>query len=279
MIILNKKNRTTTSIKFGNGIPYISFNALEQTGMVVNAFSTRQGGVSVGCLESMNLGFNRGDLDENVLKNHKIFAKAVGFPYENIVTTNQTHTTNVRVVTKEDCGKGITKDRDYSDVDGLITNVPGIVLTTYYADCVPLYILDPVNKAIGLSHSGWKGTVKRIGDNTLKLMNENYGTNPKDVICCIGPSICQDCYEISEGVANEFINEFGKNNKILYNKGNGKYQLNLWESVKQVFLDAGVEYDNIYTTDICTCCNKDELFSHRGHHGKRGNLAAFLMLK
>lgn len=279
MIILNKKNRTTTSIKFGNGIPYISFNALEQTGMVVNAFSTRQGGVSVGCLESMNLGFNRGDLDENVLKNHKIFAKAVGFPYENIVTTNQTHTTNVRVVTKEDCGKGIAKDRDYSDVDGLITNIPGIVLATYYADCVPLYILDPVNKAIGLSHSGWKGTVKRIGDNTLKLMNENYGTNPKDVICCIGPSICQDCYEISEDVANEFINEFGKNNKILYNKGNGKYQLNLWESVKQVFLDAGVEYDNIYTTDICTCCNKDELFSHRGHHGKRGNLAAFLMLK
>lgn len=279
MIILNKKNRTTTSIKFGNGIPYISFNALEQTGMVVNAFSTRQGGVSVGCLESMNLGFNRGDLDENVLKNHKIFAKAVGFPYENIVTTNQTHTTNVRVVTKEDYGKGITKDRDYSDVDGLITNVPGIVLATYYADCVPLYILDPVNKAIGLSHSGWKGTVNRIGENTLKLMNENYGTNPKDVICCIGPSICQDCYEISEDVANEFINEFGKNNKILYNKGNGKYQLNLWESVKQVFLDAGVEYDNIYTTDICTCCNKDELFSHRGHHGKRGNLAAFLMLK
>lgn len=279
MIILNKKNRTTTSIKFGDGIPYISFNALEQTGMVVNAFSTRQGGVSVGCLESMNLGFDRGDLDENVLKNHKIFAKAVGFPYENIVTTNQTHTTNVRVVTKEDCGKGITKDRDYSDVDGLITNVPGIVLTTYYADCVPLYILDPVNKAIGLSHSGWKGTVNRIGENTLKLMNENYGTNPKDVICCIGPSICQDCYEISEDVANEFINEFGKNNKILYNKGNGKYRLNLWESVKQVFLDAGVEYDNIYTTDICTCCNKDELFSHRGHHGKRGNLAAFLMLK
>ena len=279
MIILNKKNRTTTSIKFGNGIPYISFNALEQTGMVVNAFSTRQGGVSVGCLESMNLGFNRGDLDENVLKNHKIFAKAVGFPYENIVTTNQTHTTNVRVVTKEDCGKGIAKDRDYSDVEGLITNIPGIVLATYYADCVPLYILDPVNKAIGLSHSGWKGTVNRIGENTLKLMNENYGTNPKDVICCIGPSICQDCYEISEDVANEFINEFGKNNKILYNKGNGKYQLNLWESVKQVFLDAGVEYDNIYTTDICTCCNKDELFSHRGHHGKRGNLAAFLMLK
>ena len=227
----------------------------------------------------MNLGFDRGDLDENVLKNHKIFAKAVGFPYENIVTTNQTHTTNVRVVTKEDCGKGIAKDRDYSDVDGLITNIPGIVLATYYADCVPLYILDPINKAIGLSHSGWKGTVKRIGDNTLKLMNENYGTNPKDVICCIGPSICQDCYEISEDVANEFINEFGKNNKILYNKGNGKYQLNLWESVKQVFLDAGVEYDNIYTTDICTCCNKDELFSHRGHHGKRGNLAAFLMLK
>lgn len=123
MIILNKKNRTTTSIKFGNGIPYISFNALEQTGMVVNAFSTRQGGVSVGRLESMNLGFNRGDLDENVLKNHKIFAKAVGFPYENIVTTNQTHTTNVRVVTKEDCGKGITKYNTDGTCDGVIVKM------------------------------------------------------------------------------------------------------------------------------------------------------------
>ena len=279
MIILNKKNRTTTSIKFGNGIPYISFNALEQTGMVVNAFSTRQGGVSVGCLESMNLGFNRGDLDENVLKNHKIFAKAVGFPYENIVTTNQTHTTNVRVVTKEDCGKGIAKDRDYSDVDGLITNIPGIVLATYYADCVPLYILDPINKAIGLSHSGWKGTVNRIGENTLKLMNENYGTNPKDVICCIGPSICQDCYEISEDVANEFINEFGKNNKILYNKGNGKYQLNLWKANEWILLNSCILPEHLAVTNLCTCCNSDLLFSHRASHGKRGTLAAFLALK
>lgn len=279
MIILNKKNRSVTSIKFGNNIPYISFDALEKTGLVVNVFTTRQGGVSEGCLSKLNLGFARGDLDDNVLENHKIIAKAVGFDYENIVTTNQTHTTNIRVVTKKDCGKGITKERDYSDIDGLITNEPGVVLATYYADCVPLYILDRKNKAIGLAHSGWKGTVGRIGRHTLELMKENYGTNVEDVICCVGPSICQECYEVSEDVAIQFINEFGKNDNILYNKGNGKYQLNLWESVRQVFLDAGVNYNNIYITDICTCCNTDEMFSHRGHQGKRGNMAAFLMLK
>lgn len=279
MIILNKINRSVTSIKFGNNIPYISFNALEKTGLVVNAFTTRQGGVSEGYLSKLNLGFGRGDLDENVLINHKMIADAIGFCYENIVTTNQTHTTNVRVVTKKDCGKGITKERDYHDIDGLITNEPGVVLATYYADCVPLYILDTKNRAIGLAHSGWKGTVNRIGRQTLELMKENYGTKAEDVICCVGPSICQNCYEISEDVAVRFIDEFGENGNILYSKGNGKYQLNLWESVRQVFLDAGVPYNNIYITDICTCCNTDEMFSHRGHCGKRGNMAAFLMLK
>lgn len=87
---------------------------------------------------------------------------------ERMVLSYQTHTTNVRLVTEEDAGKGIVKERDYEDVDGLITNVPGITLVTFYADCVPLYFLDPIHRAIGLSHSGWRGTVKRMGEVTVK---------------------------------------------------------------------------------------------------------------
>ena len=232
-------------------------------------------------LSTLNLGFGRGESDENVLENHRRIAESIGFDYKKIVTSNQTHTTNIRVVTEEDAGKGIVIPRDYSDIDGLITNVPGLPLATYYADCVPVFFLDPVKKAIGLSHSGWRGTVGRIGAKTVKLMHDSYGSSPEDIICCIGPSICVNCYEVSEDVAEEFIKAFGEKNcseGILFPKSGGKYQLDLWEAVKCALLDAGVQEKNIHVTDICTCCNKDLLYSHRGLHGRRGSLAAFMML-
>lgn len=172
-IKLNKESGSTTRINFNNGVPYISYRILDDIPWLKNAVSTRLGGVSKDYLASMNLGFNRGDLDENVIRNHEIFANVIGVNPKNIVTGNQTHTTNVKVVTKDDCGKGIYRDRNYTDIDGLITNEKGIVLATYYADCVPLLIVDTKNKAIGLSHSGWRGTVGKIGKVTIEKM-ENF---------------------------------------------------------------------------------------------------------
>ena len=278
-IQLNKESGSTTRINFNNGVPYISYRILDDIPWLKNAVSTRLGGVSKDYLASMNLGFNRGDLDENVIRNDEIFANAIGVNPKNIVTGNQTHTTNVKVVTKDDCGKGIYRDRNYTDIDGLITNEKGIVLATYYADCVPLLIVDTKNKAIGLSHSGWRGTVGKIGKVTIEKMGELYGTKPEDIVACIGPSICQKCYEISEEVAVQFKEAFPDNIKeILINKGNGKYQLDLWECNRINFKEAGVLPENIKVTDICTCHNTDVLFSHRGHNGKRGNLGAFLSI-
>lgn len=281
-IKLNKANQNnSTKLNIGeNNVPFISFKKLDDTGLVVNGFSTRLGGVSKGHLSSMNLGYNRGEPDENVTKNHEIFATALGVDYKNIVTTNQTHTTNVRIVTEKDKGKGIITPRDYHDIDGLITGEPNIVLATYYADCVPLYFLDTKNKVIGLSHSGWRGTVNRMGKVTIEAMINHFNSSPKDIIACIGPSICQNCYEVSEDVALEFAGEFkGHEDEILINKGNGKYLLSLWNANKIVLTEAGITDENLAVTDLCTCCNKDVLFSHRGHNGLRGNLAAFLMLK
>lgn len=278
-IQLNKESGSTTRINFNNGVPYISYRILDDIPWLKNAVSTRLGGVSKGYLASMNLGFNRGDLDENVIRNHEIFANVIGVNPKNIVTGNQTHTTNVKVVTKDDCGKGIYRDRNYKDIDGLITNEKGIVLATYYADCVPLLIVDTKNKAIGLSHSGWRGTVGKIGKVTIEKMGELYGTKPEDIVACIGPSICQKCYEISEEVVVQFKEAFPDNIKeILIDKGNGKYQLDLWECNRINFKEAGVLPENIKVTDICTCHNTDVLFSHRGHNGKRGNLGAFLSI-
>ena len=279
-IKLNRKRRNTTTIKYKNGVPYISYNALEKIPWITHGFSTRAGGVSEGCLSSMNLGHGRNDAEENVIRNHEIIAEAIGFDAHNIVASRQTHTTNVRVVSKEDCGKGVYKERDYDDVDGMITNEKNIVLATYFADCVPLYIVDTKNKAIGLSHSGWRGTVGKIGQVTLEKMNEQYGTKPEDTVVCIGPSICQNCYEISLDVAEEFMKAFPNHKEeILKDKGNDKFLLDLWECNRIIFEEAGVLPKNINLPDLCTCCNSEFLFSHRATNGKRGNLAAFLSLK
>ena len=260
---------------------YLTYPLLESTGIVKHGFSTRVGGVSEGVCSTMNLSFSRGDDENAVRENFRRMANALDVEEDSFVFSQQTHTTNVRKVTLEDKGKGLTRKLDYQDIDGLITNVPGLCLSTFYADCVPLYFVDPVKKAIGLSHSGWRGTVGKIGCVTVQKMQEEYGSNPKDIIAAIGPSICQDCYEVSEDVIVEFQNHFDKKywKELYYKKENGKYQLNLWKANEIVLEEAGVLKEHIAVTNLCTCCNHETLFSHRASKGKRGNLAAFLALK
>ena len=159
-------------IKENKGVTWLTYPAFEQFTDIVHGFSTRLGGVSEGIYASMNLSFTRGDEDAAVHENYRRFAVALGFSEKDIVTSDQTHTANVRIVTDEDRGNGITKPRSYTDVDGMITNVRGLVLATFYADCVPLYFVDPVHHAIGLSHSGWRGTVAKIGAVTIRKMQE-----------------------------------------------------------------------------------------------------------
>lgn len=169
----------------GTELVLLKYPLLEQTGIVGHCFSTRYGGVSEGFLGSMNLSFSRGDKKENVEENFRRITSVLGKGIEDLVFTDQTHTTNVRKVTAADAGCGIVKDRGYTDIDGLITDEPGLVLATFYADCVPLYFVDPVHRAIGLSHSGWRGTAGRMGAVTLAAMERAYGTKPQDVICAI----------------------------------------------------------------------------------------------
>lgn len=264
----------------GTELVLLKYPLLEQTGMVEHCFTTRLGGVSEGMFSSMNLSFSRGDKKEAVEENFRRLAAVLGKETGKFVFTDQTHTVNVRKVTAADAGKGLTRERDYRDVDGLITDEPGLVLSAFFADCVPLYFVDTVHHAIGLSHSGWRGTVRRMGAVTLEAMETAYGTQPKDVICAIGPSICQGCYEVSEDVAEEFAKEFpGREREILADKGEGKYRLDLWRANTLVLKSAGVLPEHIAMTDICTCCNGKLLFSHRASHGKRGNLGAFLTIK
>ena len=264
------------------GVPYLSFKALEDTGMVINGFSTRLGGASKGRFATMNFSYSRKDDPADVLENFTRMADTLGVERDRMVVSYQTHTTNVRRVTREDEGKGVIRERDYRNVDGLITDIPGITLVTFYADCVPLYLVDPVHHAIGLSHSGWRGTVRRMGQVTMDAMKEAFGTRPEDVTACIGPSICRDCFEVGEEVAEAFADAFDpKYRDALYraNAKPGKYQLDLWKANEIIFQEAGVPKEQIHTTNICTMCNSDYLFSHRRVGEERGNLAAFLSIR
>lgn len=277
-------------------VDYLTFPILSAQPGIVHAFSTRRGGVSEGIYASMNLSFTRGDDTENVQENYRRMAQVLHMDVSQMVCTYQTHTTNIRRVQREDGGKGILFERGYTDVDGLVTDEKDLCLVCFFADCVPLYFVDTEQGAIGLAHSGWRGTVNGMGRCMVERMRREFGTRPEHLLVAIGPSICQDCYEISEEVAEAFrqmeanlehrdrlLNELQE--KSAYPQGHilkqgreaGKYQLDLWLANLLILQEAGVPLSNIQVTDVCTCCNSEYLFSHRASQGKRGNLAAFLM--
>ncbi len=259
-------------------VPYYSFPSFEQIPFVRHGFSTRLGGVSEGIYASMNLSFTRGDTQEAVLENFRRFCTAIGTDANDVVISAQEHHTVVLPVTKADCGRGITRERGYTDVDGLMTNEAGVVLCTQYADCVPLFFVDPVRRVVATSHSGWKGTVAQIGAVTVRRMTEVYGCDPKDILCGIAPSIGPCCFEVDTPVYDEFAKLPFADEEILHNDGNGKYHINLWEVNRRILLSAGVLPEHITVTDLCTKCHADVFWSHRVTGGERGSLAAFISL-
>ena len=262
-----------------DNLEYIKFPKLEECGAVNHVFSTRHGGVSTGDAASMNLSFSKDTDPENVIKNFSILCSAVDIETKGLVLSHQTHTNNVKTVTKADCGTGFNRP-SFCDVDGMVTGEPGVALVTQYADCTPLLFCDPVKKVIANSHSGWRGTAKLIGKVTVEKMVNEFGCNAKDIIAAIGPSICKNCYEVDDIVFKEFKKiDFLKLDTVFLNKGNGKYQLDLAEANRQILINAGVLPQNIDISDICTCCNSADMHSHRATNGKRGNLAAIIELK
>lgn len=262
-----------------DSIPYLTYNSLSEINFINHAFSTRLGGVSTGEFDSMNLAFNRGDNPDNVTENYKRLCKSAGFDYKSLVASSQDHNTFVRSVTVEDKGVGIYKPRDIKSVDALITNEKGITLVTYYADCTPLFFVDTKNRAIGLAHAGWRGTVGRIGEKVVKKMSELYGTKPSDIVAAIGPAISVCCYEVDLPCAENFFKlENLDSSKFVFPKKNGKFMIDLLETNRQILVNCGVNHQNITLSDICTNCHSDLLWSHRATKGHRGTMSAFMSL-
>ncbi len=269
-----RDGKRSTTFQSINGVTFLTYDLLSLAGLK-HGMSTRLGGVSEGYLGSMNVSFSRGDLYENVRENLRRFSEAVGFDSEKIVFSDQVHKTHIHRAELSDAGKVACRD-----TDGLITNVRGLPLFTFYADCVPLLFFDPVHQAIGMAHSGWKGTVGKIGSVMIGRLKEEYGSRPQDLLIAIGPSICQSCYEVDEPLLREFLAAFGEEARKWFrpSKEPDHYLLDLAEACRYTLISSGAVEENIAMPDLCTCCNPKLLFSHRASGGKRGNLGVVMVL-
>lgn len=244
---------------------------------IEHAFSTRLGGVSEGEFAAMNLGYNRGDSDENVEENYRRFLAAAGFPEDSPVCGCQVHKTDIRRVDGSHRGLGIWRPNDCDSADGLCTNVPGVTLVVYAADCVPIYFFDPEHQAIGLAHAGWRGTAAGMAGVMVRRLEQEFGTRPQALLAAIGPSICRDCFEVDEPVAEVFQALPGWE-KFVTGPEHEKYHVDLWECCRQTLLDSGVLAEHITLGNVCTMEESSLLFSHRKTRGRRGSNAAMLAL-
>ncbi|HWI54859.1 MAG TPA: peptidoglycan editing factor PgeF [Desulfobacteria bacterium] len=253
--------------------------SFKETGLVEHGFSTRIGGVGKEPYDTLNLALHVGDEPADVIENRNRACELFDVDISRIVTCQQVHGTNIEAVTEGAAGLGaISYDEAFPDTDGIITNRPGLLLATFYADCVPLFILDPVKKVVGSIHAGWKGTVAGIGAVALERMTAEYGSNPADCLVGIGPSIGPCCYEVDGPVIDE-LHKFSWWQDVISELGRGLPHLNLWETNRRIMIDAGVQEKNIQIAGVCTCCSQDILFSYRGGQGVTGRMGAFIMLK
>lgn len=270
-------------LEIAENVGVLRFPALEAVKTVNHAFSTRIGGVSKEEFAAMNLGFGRGDPDENVAENYRLFCRAAGFDSESLVTGNQDHHVNIRRIGRAQRGIGVWREKDMESIDGLCTNESGVTLVIYCADCVPLYFVDEKHRAIGLAHAGWRGTAAGMAKVMVERMEQEFGTRPEDLSVAIGPSICRDCFEVDEPVAAEFLKLPQSEHFVaLPEEGaspEGKYHVDLWECNRRFLLAAGVPAERITVGNVCTMCESTLLFSHRKTRGQRGSNCAMLSLR
>ena len=248
-----------------------------------HGFSTRKGGVSKEHLASLNLSFSVEDAKENVLENFRRIGERFGKTPEDFVLSKQSHETKVLKVGRKDRGKGITKDRDYEGIDALITDEKGIILSCFSADCVPILFYDPIHKAVGACHSGWRGTKGKILQNVVEEMRKHFSSNPAEILIAIGPSICKEQYVVSEDLALSFLEDYpdlGEDTASPIQRiSKDKFQLDLWDLNRRIALNCGIKEEHISISGYCTMENPELFFSHRYSQGKRGLQGAFICLQ
>lgn len=270
-----------------NDVVLLKFDRLAEKEGIAHCFTTRVGGVSEGVCDSLNMSFKR-DIDrDKVTENIKRVAVACGVPYESVTMVPQVHAGDVKVITEEDKGRGVSREVFEEGYDAMVTNVKGVTLATIHGDCIPVFLYDEKVGCIGMIHSGWRSTHAKISENAVLMMQKNFGSQPENVVAVIGPGICQNCFEASDDVYDAFREKFGETFTEDVNMcradsvRKGKWYISLPDIVYKTLIDAGVKEENIVKSGICTCCaeNSGKYFSHRREQGKTGAMSGFIMLK
>lgn len=272
-------------------IPYYSFESMDRRGFVGNAFTSKEWypeGVDKDPAFDLKVYYREGEDIDKITEANRKFLSQIGASVDSLVTVNQKHTNNVLVAGASDAGQSLLRDK-FLNTDGIVTNVPGSVLVIDVADCTPVFFADPVKKAVGLAHAGRKGTQLHIDQEVIAAMIREYGSDPSDIIVGIGPSICQECYEVGDDVADEFWEDWSSGFKMGEAAGfaredvmkhmNGKYHINIWEANRLSLIQAGVKPENIEVSGICTRCNKDRFYSFRGDGGIINENAGYIFIK
>ncbi|MDR0268919.1 peptidoglycan editing factor PgeF [Paenibacillus sp.] len=251
-------------------------------------FTGRNGGVGQAPYHTLNCAFHVGDHPEDVIANRKLVAESLGFRLDAWTCGEQVHRAEIAIIDKNRMGAGsLNRESGIQDTDGLLTNVPGVLLASFYADCVPLFFYDPKQGAVGLAHAGWKGTVARIAAKMTERMQEAFGSRCEDILAAIGPSIGSCCYEV-DGKVMSFVHDLEKD--FLGNeersisdwytaKRDGKYMLNLKDMNRHIMIKAGILPTHIECTSYCTSCRNDLFFSYRKDGGTTGRMASWIGLK
>jgi len=262
------------------GVRYFFFPHLEETGLIIHGITTRHQGVSQPPYDSLNLAFHTGDDPEAVRQNRKLVSQAFGFDLADLVSCQQVHGTEVLKIDARYKGCGALEyGNSIADTDGLILVEPGIPIMMCYADCVPVFILDPKNKAVCLCHAGWKGSVNGIVVKGIETMKQKVNTNPEDCLVGIGPSIGPCCYEVDKNVIDPLSKNFPNWARFVKHRKQDRWMLDLWELNRWQLLQVGVKDKNIVISGMCTSCWQELFFSHRASGGRTGRIAAVCMLK
>ena len=253
------------------GVRYFTFESLGAQD-IIHGVMTRHGGVSPHPWSSLNLGGTVGDERANVIENRRRIFDSLDLPVESIFDSWQVHGTHVICAARPR-----PLDSPHERADAILTNQKGITLFMRFADCVPIFLYDPVQKVIGVVHAGWRGTVDCVSAEAVKQMREQYGVRPEDIIAAIGPSICADHYEVGQEVVAAARNAFGVDAERFLFQRNGSIHLDLWQANRFTLEQNGVRQVEI--AGLCTRCHMEDWYSHRGEHGKTGRFGALLALK
>lgn len=270
---------TVFSLQKHGELQYLTFNLFYNTGIVAHAFTSRHGGVSEGNYATLNMSLTTADNHERVIANRLTVCRSLNKRLEDLVACEQSHGDFISVVDSRDKGRGAWSVEDsLPATDALLTGEKGLLLSTYHADCVPVFLLDPVRMVIGLVHAGWRGTCLQITKKTIHMMQKIYGSRPENCLAGIGPAIGPCCYIVDEPVIARIKTAFFYWEELITPVDKGHWRLNLWEANRRMLLDAGLKPGHVSMAGLCTFCRDDLFFSYRAADGPTGRMAALISL-